>query len=97
MQLASGTGAPPSLSKFCGGAGVEREERPAVEVEAGAERGGGDVLEGARVVLVAEEDIDVVAVGDDVAVQAPAPRGWCRAGTAHRRRRARRWPGCRSI
>jgi hypothetical protein len=63
MQLASGTGAPPSLSKSCGGAGVEREERPTVEVEAG----------GARVVLVAEEDVDGVAVGDDVAVQAPGP------------------------
>ena len=30
------------------GAGIEREERPVVEVEAGAERGGGDVLGGAR-------------------------------------------------
>jgi hypothetical protein len=53
MQLASGTGAPPSLSKSCGGASVEREERSTVEAEAGAERGGGDVLGGARVVLVA--------------------------------------------
>jgi hypothetical protein len=63
MQHASGTGAPPSPSKSCGGAGVEREERPTVEVEAG----------GARVVLVAKEDVDGVAVGDDVAVQAPGP------------------------
>uniref|UniRef100_A0A804NJJ5 Uncharacterized protein n=1 Tax=Zea mays TaxID=4577 RepID=A0A804NJJ5_MAIZE len=61
------------LARGDGGAGVEREERPAVEVEAGAERGGGGVLGGARVVLVAEEDVDGVAVGDDVAVQAPAP------------------------
>jgi hypothetical protein len=38
------------LARGDGGASVEREERPAVEVEAGAERGGGGVLGGARVV-----------------------------------------------
>lgn len=51
--------------------GVEREERPAVEVQPGAKRGGDGVLGGAGVVLVAEEDVDGVAVGDDVPVQAP--------------------------
>jgi hypothetical protein len=37
------------LARGDDGAGVEREERPAVEVEAGAERGGDGVLGGARV------------------------------------------------